>query len=66
METSLQLQDLFPRCQQGGGTVAWMSATLPASLTEKKPRTSGLRRDISSMSLRVSSTSKGKGPSCGV
>lgn len=38
----------------------------PASLTEKKPRTSGLRRDISSMSLRVSSTSKGKKSGCRV
>lgn len=30
----------------------------PPPLTEKKPRTSGLRRDISSMSLRTSSRSK--------
>lgn len=31
---------------------------VPSSLTEKKPRISGLRRDISSMSLRTSSTSE--------
>lgn len=39
---------------------------LPASLTEKKPRTSGLRRDISSMSLSASSTSEDNGSGWGI
>lgn len=57
----------LPASVWGSARLTWQQdESLLASLTEKKPRTSGLRRDISSMSLSASSTSENNGYGWGV